>query len=122
MLNTSGNRAGSSLYIDQREFTRKKMNETIEVEVSILSDILEDIGIAENVGWCAKFDIEGYEYPVINQFLSSCSNSLYPKSLVIEYMKRGFKFGERDNTITLLEGFGYKLVGKESCNYFFKKK
>ena len=121
MLNTVGNRGGSSVCIDQREWTRKKENITTTAKGLTLFEIVKKFAPYKSFKWCCKLDIEGYEYPVLKKFLSDSTKEFLPEAFVIEWTGRSIA-GESDHTsIDLLLDNGYKLVGKEGPNYLLKK-
>ena len=56
-----------------------------------------------------KLDIEGFEYKVLNRFLSDANKEQYPEFIITEF------FGEdasvsTGNVINLLNNYGYKQV------------
>lgn len=121
MLNTVGNRGGSSICIDQREWTRKKENSISLVKAKTLKEIVENFAPNKPFNWLCKFDIEGYEYPVIKKFLSESTKEFHPKAIIVEWTGRGITGESGCTSIDLLLQNGYKLVGKEGDNYFLKK-
>lgn len=121
MINTVGNRGGSSVCIDQREWTKKKENTTITVKGMTLLGILKTFAPDRNFKWICKLDIEGYEYPVINKFLLEAKKELRPEAFIVEWTGRGIKGDSGMTTIDLLVDNGYRLVGKDNVNYFLKK-
>ena len=116
MLNIAGNRAGSSIVIDQRKWTKQKENTILQIPCQPLLDIMMQVGVA---GKCAlKIDIEGAEFPVLEAFFENSPEHFYPFAIVAEAV---------GNTISLVGGSvvellirnGYSLVDHDDLNYFF---
>jgi len=121
MINDSGNRAGSSICIDQREFTGKAINATIRVPIKRLSTLLKHYGIDDSK-WCLKLDIEGYEYPIINTMLSDLNEEQLPSAIVVEWTGLGILGDNNQTPIQLLQSRGYSLKNIEGAeNYLFTK-
>lgn len=117
MLNVAGNRAGSSLVVDQRQWTQRAENVTIPVRCRPLRDLLDEAGVTSVD--VMKIDIEGYEFPVLEAFLRDAPESLYPRAMIVE------AFGHciplvGGSTVELLIRAGYHLVDHDSYNYFFE--
>jgi FkbM family methyltransferase len=117
MLNVAGNRAGSSLVVDQRQWTQREENVTIPVRCRPLRDLLDEAGVTSVD--VMKIDIEGYEFPVLEAFLRDAPESLYPRAMIVE------AFGHciplvGGSTVELLIRAGYHLVDHDSYNYFFE--
>jgi FkbM family methyltransferase len=117
MINVAGNRAGSSLVVDQRQWTMKEENVTIEVRCRPLLDLLREADITTVD--VMKIDIEGYEFPVMQAFLRDAPESLYPRAMIVE------AFGHciplvGGSTVELLVRAGYTLVDHDTYNYFFE--
>lgn len=116
MLNVAGNRAGSSLVVDQRQWTQRDDNVTISVKCRPLLDLLADSDVtAVSV---MKLDIEGFEFPVLEAFFRDAPVELYPKAMIVE------AFGHciplvGGSTVELLIRRGYRLANHDSYNYFF---
>ena len=122
MINDSGNRAGSSICIDQRDFTGKATNTTVRVPVKRLSTLLRHYGIDDSK-WCLKLDIEGYEYPIINTMLSDLNKEQLPSAIVVEWTGLGVLGDNNQTPIQLLQSRGYILKNIEGAeNYLFIKK
>jgi len=122
MINDSGNRAGSSICIDQREFTGKATNTTIKVPVKRLSTLLKHYGIQDSK-WCLKLDIEGFEYPIINTMLLDLTEKQLPCAIVVEWTGLGILGDNNETPIQLLQNSGYILKNIEGAeNYLFTKK
>lgn len=116
MINVAGNRAGSSLVVDQRQWTGRAENVTVTVPGRTLRDMLDETG-CESVS-VAKIDIEGYEFPALNTFLRDAPRSQYPRAFIVE------AFGHciplvGGSTVELLIQAGYHLVDHDTYNYFF---
>ena len=121
MINDSGNRAGSSICIDQREFTGKATNTTIRVPVERLSTLLRRYGVDDSK-WCLKLDIEGYEYPIINTMLSDLNDEQLPCAIVVEWTGLGILGDNNQTPVRLLKSRGYSLKTIEGAeNYLFIK-
>lgn len=121
MINDSGNRAGSSICLDQREFTGKTTNTTIRVPVKRLSTLLKQYGVQDSK-WCLKLDIEGFEYPIINTMLSDLKEEQLPRAIVVEWTGRGILGDNNQTPIQLLQSRGYILKNIEGAeNYLFIK-
>jgi FkbM family methyltransferase len=117
MLNVAGNRAGSSLVVDQRQWTGRDENVSILVKCRPLLDLVLEADV-QSIS-VLKIDIEGFEYPVLEAFLRDAPSSLRPKSLIVE------AFGHciplvGGSTIELLVQQGYRLVDHDTYNYFFE--
>ena len=57
MINTVGNRGGSSVYHDQREWTKKKENLTITTKGMTLLEIVKKFAPNKCFKWCCKMDM-----------------------------------------------------------------
>jgi hypothetical protein len=64
----------------------------------------------------AKFDIEGFEFRVLDGFFNDADHSLYPNFIIIEQNPE-FKEKAGGNAIDLLMGKGYHIerAGKLNC-------
>jgi FkbM family methyltransferase len=116
MINDAGNRAGSSVILDQRLYTGKPQNTTVEVKSLPLFEILLQNSI-ERVD-CMKLDIEGYEFPVLQMFFEQAPSDLWPNYVLIEAFGHTMK-NAGGSPINLLIKRGYELVDHESYNYIF---
>ena len=117
MINDVGNRGGSSVCIDQRRFTGRDVNLTIDVPSNTLQAIcLEHFD--ENISWCLKIDIEGYEYPVLETFFNDASRCTLPSAIVAEWTGQGELGPGGETPIELLIKHGYSLVGKDGCENY----
>ena len=119
MINDGGNRSGSSVIIDQREFNKKQIKSVVEIFAEPLLDILKESGATKVT--CMKLDIEGYEFPVLSKFFEDADELLWPRSIVLE--AHGSNIGiSGGSPINLLFGIGYELIDHEEYNYMFKLK
>jgi FkbM family methyltransferase len=110
-LNVTGNRAGNSFL---------SMNEDhIDVPCSSLAMLLRKYGINRVHG--AKFDIEGFEFRVLDQFFRDIDDSLRPDFMIVE---QHAKLVERagGNVIELLESEGYRTVRALRTNYLMMRR
>jgi len=117
MINDAGNRAGSSVILDQRAFTKKQVNSVVKVLSEPLLDILKESGATKVT--CMKIDIEGYEFPVLSKFFEDADELLWPRSIVLEAESSviGISGG---SPINLVFGLGYELIDHEEVNYMFE--
>lgn len=116
MLNVAGNRAGSSLVVDQRQWTHRDENVTVSVPCRPLIDLLDEAGVSRVS--VVKIDIEGFEFPVLRAYLEAAPRERWPEALVVE------AFGHciplvGGSTVELLIRAGYDLVDHDNYNYFF---
>jgi len=116
MINTSANRAGSSMTYSQTPWTGEKEDTIIEVKCVTLLGALIENGVTRISS--LKIDVEGYEYPILNHFFRDAPVSLYPKAIILE------AFGHvipivGGSSIELLVSRGYSLVNHIEYNYFF---
>jgi len=61
-----------------------------------------------------KIDIEGFEFRVLQRFLTEAPRSLWPRAVVMEY------FADHPNTgnaVQLLRSHGYDIVGRTKMNW-----
>lgn len=106
-LNTSGNRGGHSFLYDGPD--------AVDVECKPLCEVLASKGIHKIDG--AKFDIEGFEFRVLNRFFQEAASGLWPRFIIIE--DNAFFSGRTGgNVIELLNGRGYRLRQIDELNYF----
>ena len=119
MINNAGNRAGNSIIIDQREWTKQNENEVITVKCKPLSNLLKEFGV--NHDFILKIDIEGAEFPVLKQFFATSDASLYPRVIIAEEAMRNIEL-TGGSVVELLIKNGYSLVGHEEVNFFFELK
>jgi FkbM family methyltransferase len=118
MINDAGNRAGSSFVIDQRRWTRKSENQSVEVDVKPLGQILSEYEVGEIS--VLKIDIEGSEFEVLENYLHSVAPDKLPKNIVLEETHLGLDVG-KNSAIEILIRSGYSLVSHKSPDYFFSK-
>ena len=122
MINTAGNRGGSSVVIDQRKWTKKTENVIVSVDAIPLFDLLRKYSISEATPWCLKIDVEGYEYTVLAKFFEDCCDAFWPKAIVAEWTGRGVTSDAGKTPIDLLLDNGYTIYGRDSLNYLLIKK
>jgi FkbM family methyltransferase len=105
-LNVTGNRGGNSFLSTSKH--------GIHVNCHPLSALLKNNHI-EKIGG-AKFDIEGFEFRVLDGFFNDADHSLYPNFIIIEQNPE-FKEKAGGNAIDLLMGKGYHIerAGKLNC-------
>lgn len=117
MLNSAGNRAGSSLLVDQRPFTGLEENETIRVETRPLVSLVEQ----EVKGpWMLKLDIEGLEYMTLRAFLQEARPELWPDHVIIEAFGRLIAETGGSPIQALVEN-GFDLVDHDEWNFCFSR-
>lgn len=116
MLNTATNRAGSSMVLSQTKYTKKQEEDTIEVECVPITDALSAAGVTK-IG-ALKIDVEGYEYPILYQFLKEAPLCCYPKAVILEAWGHAIPL-VGGSPIELMIAHGYKLVNHVEYNYFF---
>lgn len=116
MINTSTNRAGNSMVCSQTQYTGKLQDEVIEVQCVTLNDALSEFGI--NKISALKIDVEGYEYPILNQFFKEAPASLYPRVIILEAFGHAIPL-VGGSSIELLVKNGYSLANHIEYNYFF---
>ena len=119
MINDVGNRAGSSVILDQRQYTSKATNTIVKVYTDYLYEILLQAEISHVS--CMKIDIEGFEFPVLKKFFQQAPKNIWPKFFVLEAMGRLIEI-TGGSPINLLFGHGYELVNHDEYNYMFAKK
>lgn len=106
-LNTSGNRSGHSFLYDGPD--------SVNVECKTFSEMLLSEGIRKIDG--AKFDIEGFEFKVLQKFFQDGRADLWPTFFVIESNPFfGNKVG--GDPLQLLAQHGYQIVRIGEINYF----
>jgi FkbM family methyltransferase len=107
-------RAASSMLGEAR-------GDRIAIECYPLADVLHEQGITKVRG--AKLDIEGMEYRVLNGFLATAEESLWPEWIIVEYFPGKEKEKEAGgNVLQLLEEHGYKKHARHLLNCIFTKK
>ena len=122
MINTAGNRGGSSVVIDQRKWTKKTENTIVSVDTIPLFDLLKRNSIGEATPWCLKIDVEGYEYTVLAKFIEDCCDAFWPRAIVAEWTGRGVTSNLGRTPIDLLLDNGYTISGRDALNYLLIKK
>lgn len=105
-INTTGNRGGSSFLSEGKE--------GIYVPCTTLLDILVENKIQKIAG--AKFDIEGFEYRVLDAFLENAKFSLLPRFIITEFHP-GWVNKSGGNTVELLSKKGYRVYSSHHQNY-----
>lgn len=88
----------------------------IEVQCVTLTDALLEVGVVK-LG-ALKIDVEGYEYPILNQFFNEAPPLLHPKAVILEAFGHAISV-VGGSPIELLIMHGYKLVNHIQYNYFF---
>lgn len=121
MINTVGNRGGSSVCIDQREWTKEEKNTVFHVRTLTILDMMEELDFNPSTKWFCKLDIEGYEYPVVKKFLEQSKPWQLPLAIVVEWTGRGVTGSSGETSIELLLNNGYRLAGREGENFFLEK-
>ena len=117
MINDVGNRGGSSICIDQRQFTGRRENIVVNVQSHTLQNICSQY-LSHEDRWCLKIDIEGYEYPVLEAFFSNSLPQSYPLAIVAEWTGKGELGHHSESPIQLLERYGYIVVGKDGLENY----
>ncbi len=118
MINSAGNRAGSSMILDQRTWTGLNENETIQIETQTLLTTLQELGI-EKIS-TLKADIEGMELKVFEHFLRNAPKTLYPDNLIIEETPLVAHLMKK-SVIELLIKSGYTIVDRDGPDFYLKK-
>lgn len=116
MLNVAGNRAGSSMVVDQRQWTGLDANVEIEVPVKSLAEIFSTLDFSTDT--LMKLDIEGMEFPVLQSFFANVDSRRWPRHIIVE------AFGSTipvvsGSPIMLLIKHGYELIDHDANNYCF---
>lgn len=110
-LNVTGNRGGNSFL---------SMNEDhVNVPCSPLATLLRRHGINRVQG--AKFDIEGFEFRVLRQFLRDVHDSMRPSFMIVE-QHSDLVESAGGNVIELLENEGYRMEEVLKHNYLMKRR
>lgn len=106
-LSGGNNRGGHSFLYDSPN--------SVSVGCKPLADILRELAVSKIDG--AKFDIEGFEFKVLQRFFKDSHSNLWPKFFLIEYTDR---YAERagGNVLHLLRQHGYNVVCSHEDNYF----
>lgn len=104
--NTGGNIAGSSFLSQSKTF--------IEIQCDTLFKTLEDCQISKIRG--AKFDIEGYEFRVLNRFLNEAPRTLFPEFMIIEDNPEWAE-GSGGSAMARLESAGYSSIWNSKLNH-----
>ena len=86
----------------------------VEVECKPLLRLLREHGIRQVRG--AKFDIEGFEFRVLQNFLEDAPVSLYPQFVIIEHNPRYLEAAGGD-ALSLLSACGYTPYHASKLNY-----
>ena len=110
-LNDAGNRSGNSFLYDGPK--------GVTVECKTLTDVLLTEGIKKVDG--AKFDIEGFEFKVIQKFFQDGKTELWPRFFIVEQNDFFEKKGGGD-TVGLLKQNGYAVSQISELNYFAVRK
>ena len=115
MLNTAGNRAGSSVFLDQRPWTGLNENVTLHVQQGTLRGVLVDV-CSLTSPWMIKLDIEGFEYPVLDAFFRDAPQEEWPSFVIVEAFGR-LIHEAGGSPIQLLIEQGYDLVDHDDVNF-----
>jgi FkbM family methyltransferase len=110
-LSMSGNRGGNSFLYDSPK--------TVSVECKTLTDVLVSEGIKKVDG--AKFDIEGFEFRVLQRFFQDGHTGVWPGFFIIEHNDFYAQTGGGD-TLKLLSGNGYDVRKISELNYLAVRK
>jgi hypothetical protein len=86
----------------------KEDENSILLECKPLLAIIEDLNLQKRVS-IAKFDIEGFEFRVLRQFLQDLKPVLYPRHIIVEYNTDYIDKAGGD-VLHLLKAKGYKLI------------
>lgn len=105
-VNAEGNRGESSFLLQS--------DTGAEVACKPLLTLLRENGIAEVRG--AKFDIEGFEFRVLQKFLEDAPHSLYPHFIIIEHNPLWLEAAGGD-ALSLLSACGYTPYRASKLNY-----
>ncbi len=105
-INITGNRGGNSFF--------SKNKNGIYVNCYPLSTILKNNNI--NKICVAKFDIEGFEFRVLERFFNYVDHKLYPKFIIIEQHPE-YRENAGGNAIELLINKGYHTKYSRKNNY-----
>ncbi len=89
----------------------KKPNSKIEVDVKVLTKVLEEQGV-EQID-ALKIDIEGYEDKVVKSLFENAASSLLPRALLIEHVSKDLWSYD---CITEAKKLGYKVVFETRLN------
>jgi len=82
-----------------------------------LLDVLREHGV-ERIS-ALKIDVEGFEYPVLKQFLDEAPASLYPKAIVVEALGDRIAAGG-GSPVEMLVLKGYRIVNYNRFNFLFE--
>ena len=117
MINDEGNRAGSSLVVDQRTFTGAQENTVVEVTQRPLAQILQAFKVSGR--WGMKMDIEGSEYSTLKEFLTTSKPGELPRFVIVEAFSHVIaEVG--GSPIELLIKAGYSLIEHEGHDFCFE--
>lgn len=119
MLNTAGNRAGSSVLIDQRAWTGLAENDTVRVPQRTLLGLLRETR-TDAGPWMIKLDIEGLEYPVLAAFFDNALEDEWPAFVMVEAFGRLIPL-TGGSPVQLLIQKGYDLVDHDEFNFCLAK-
>jgi FkbM family methyltransferase len=116
MLNVAGNRAGSSMVVDQRQWTGLEANVEIEVQMKSLAEVFSELNFSRET--LMKMDIEGMEFPVLQSFFRETQMDEWPRHIIVE------AFGSTiplvgGTPIMLLMSLGYELIDHDPGNFCF---
>lgn len=110
-LNEAGNRSGNSFLNDGPK--------GVTVECKPLTDVLVSEGLKRVDG--AKFDIEGFEFKVLQKFFADGKTELWPRFVIIE-QNDFFENKAGGNSVELLKQNGYAVEQISELNYLAVRK
>ena len=105
-VNADGNRGESSFLLPS--------DTGVDVACKPLLSLLKAEGIQKIRG--AKFDIEGFEFRVLRQFLEDAPNALYPHFIIIEHNPL-WQEASGGDALSLLAACGYTPYHASKLNY-----
>lgn len=105
-IDSGGNNAANSFL--------RQTDHGIEVGCRPLLDVLREHHVAAVHG--AKFDIEGYEYRVLDRFLADAGDDLRPGFIILEFHPTWVEMAGGD-ALALLTSHGYRIHARHDLNY-----
>ena len=116
MINTAGNRGGSSVEISQTQWTGASNDVVVEIECLALSEAIRSFGIKEID--TMKIDIEGHEHSVLSKFFSDTPREFFPRLIVAESFEDA-PYAEEKSVVRLLNENGFVKSFSKSNNHVF---